>query len=45
VVAGAVSSSEPGSVSTQEGPGRYIAALGGTLRLIADLGDEQLKVA
>ncbi|WSG43331.1 transposase [Dactylosporangium sp. NBC_01737] len=25
--------------------GRYIAALGGTLKLIADFGDEQLKVA
>jgi len=24
---------------------RYVSALGGTLKLIADFGDEQLKVA
>lgn len=40
-----VSQIEGGSVSTQEVLGRYIAALGGTLKLIADFGDEQLKVA
>jgi DNA-binding XRE family transcriptional regulator len=40
-----VSQIEAGNVSTQEVLGRYIAALGGTLKLIADFGDEQLKVA
>jgi len=40
-----VSQIEAGAVSTQEVLGRYIAALGGTLKLIADFGDEQLKVA
>jgi transcriptional regulator with XRE-family HTH domain len=40
-----VSQIENGDVSTQEVLGRYIAALGGTLKLIADFGDEQLKVA
>ncbi|WP_033339260.1 helix-turn-helix domain-containing protein [Catenuloplanes japonicus] len=40
-----VSQIESGDVSTQEVLGRYIAALGGTLKLIADFGDEQLKVA
>ncbi|MFF5230512.1 helix-turn-helix domain-containing protein [Dactylosporangium sp. NPDC000521] len=40
-----VSQIEAGSVSTQDVLGRYIAALGGTLKLIADFGDEQLKVA
>jgi DNA-binding XRE family transcriptional regulator len=40
-----VSQIEAGSVSTQEVLARYIAALGGTLKLIADFGDEQLKVA
>jgi len=40
-----VSQIEGGSVSTQDVLGRYIAALGGTLKLIADFGDEQLKVA
>jgi hypothetical protein len=32
-------------VSTQDVLARYISALGGTLKLIADFGDEQLKVA
>jgi transcriptional regulator with XRE-family HTH domain len=32
-------------VSTQDVLGRYITALGGTLKLIADFGDEQLKIA
>lgn len=40
-----VSQIEAGDVSTQEVLSRYIAALGGTLKLIADFGDEQLKVA
>lgn len=40
-----VSQIESGAVSTQDVLGRYIAALGGTLKLIADFGDEQLKVA
>jgi DNA-binding XRE family transcriptional regulator len=40
-----VSQIEAGSVSTQDVLARYIAALGGTLKLIADFGDEQLKVA
>jgi DNA-binding XRE family transcriptional regulator len=40
-----VSQIESGSVSTQEVLARYIEALGGTLKLIADFGDEQLKVA
>ncbi|BCB81031.1 XRE family transcriptional regulator [Phytohabitans flavus] len=40
-----VSQIEAGAVSTQDVLGRYIAALGGTLKLIADFGDEQLKVA
>src|SRR5258705_8518104 len=40
-----VSQIEAGSVSTQDVLGRNIAALGGTLKLIADFGDEQLKVA
>lgn len=40
-----VSQIEAGQVATQEVLARYIAALGGTLKLIADFGDEQLKVA
>jgi hypothetical protein len=32
-------------VSTQDVLTRYIAALGGTVRLIHGLGDEQLEVA
>ncbi|SCG63013.1 helix-turn-helix domain-containing protein [Micromonospora halophytica] len=40
-----VSQIEAGKVATQEVLARYIAALGGTLKLIADFGDEQLKVA
>jgi len=39
-----VSQIEGGDVSTQEVLNRYVAALGGTLKLIADFGDEQLKV-
>jgi DNA-binding XRE family transcriptional regulator len=40
-----VSQVEAGSISTQEVLARYIEALGGTLKMIADFGDEQLKVA
>lgn len=40
-----VSQIESGAVSTQDVLNRYIQALGGTLKLIADFGDEQLKVA
>ncbi|MEO3776076.1 helix-turn-helix domain-containing protein [Micromonospora sp. B11E3] len=40
-----VSQIEAGHVSTQEVLSRYVDALGGTLKLIADFGDEQLKVA
>lgn len=40
-----VSQIENGDVSTQDVLARYIAALGGTLKLVADFGDEQLKVA
>ena len=40
-----VSQIENGDVSTQDVLARYIAALGGTLKLIADFGDEQLKLA
>jgi DNA-binding XRE family transcriptional regulator len=40
-----VSQIERGDVSTQDVLSRYVAALGGTLKLIADFGDEQLKVA
>src|ERR1039457_5781089 len=40
-----VSQIESGDVSTQDVLNRYIAALGGILKLIADFGDEQLKIA
>jgi transcriptional regulator with XRE-family HTH domain len=40
-----VSQIESGNVSTQDVLARYIAALGGSLRLIADFGNEQLKMA
>ncbi|GGS57866.1 transcriptional regulator [Planobispora rosea] len=40
-----VSQIEQGDVSTREVLDRYVAALGGTLKLIADFGDEQLKVS
>jgi DNA-binding XRE family transcriptional regulator len=40
-----VSQIEAGAVSTQDVLSRYVSALGGTLKLIADFGDEQLKVA
>jgi DNA-binding XRE family transcriptional regulator len=40
-----VSQIEAGDVSTQEVLNRYVSALGGTLKLIADFGDEQLKIA
>ena len=40
-----VSQIERGDVSTQDVLNRFITALGGTLKLIADFGDEQLKIA
>jgi DNA-binding XRE family transcriptional regulator len=40
-----VSQIENGDVSTQDVLQRYVAALGGTLKLIVDFGDEQLKIA
>jgi DNA-binding XRE family transcriptional regulator len=40
-----VSQIEGGNVSTQDVLNRFVAALGGTLKLIADFGDEQLKIA
>ena len=40
-----VSQIEGGYVSTQEVLNRFVTALGGTLKLIADFGDEQLKIA
>ena len=40
-----VSQIESGDVSTQDVLNRFIAALGGILKLIADFGDEQLKIA
>ena len=40
-----VSQIEAGDVSTQDVLRRYVAALGGTLHLVADFGDEQLKVS
>jgi DNA-binding XRE family transcriptional regulator len=39
-----VSQIEKGDVSTRDVLDRYVAALGGTLNLVADFGDEQLKV-
>lgn len=40
-----VSQIESGDVSTQGARNRFITALGGTLKLTADFGDEQLKIA
>ncbi|HUB38743.1 MAG TPA: helix-turn-helix transcriptional regulator [Streptosporangiaceae bacterium] len=40
-----ISQIESGDVSTQDVLNRYVSALGGTLKLIADFGDEQLKIA
>jgi DNA-binding XRE family transcriptional regulator len=40
-----VSQIERGDMSTQDVLNRFVAALGGTLKLIADFGDEQLKIA
>jgi transcriptional regulator with XRE-family HTH domain len=40
-----ISQIENGDVSTQDVLDRYVTALGGTLRIIADFGDEQLKIA
>ena len=33
------------TLSTQDVLNRYVSALGGTLKLIAGFGDEQLKIA
>jgi hypothetical protein len=41
----AVSQIESGDVSTRDVLSRFVAALGGTLKLIVDFGDEQLKLA
>ena len=38
-----VSQIESGDVSTQDVLNRFVAALGSTLKLIADFDDEQLK--
>ena len=40
-----ISQIERGDVSTQDVLNRYVSALGGTLKLIADFGDEQLQIA
>lgn len=40
-----VSQIESGDVSTQDVLSRFGVALGGTLKLIAHFGDEQLKLA
>ena len=40
-----ISQIESGDISTQDVLNRFISALGGTLKLIADFGDEQLKLA
>jgi DNA-binding XRE family transcriptional regulator len=40
-----VSQIESGDVSTEDVLSRFVAALGGTLKLIADFGDEMLKLA
>jgi hypothetical protein len=32
-------------VSTQDVMSRYVSALGGTLKLVADFGDEQMRIA
>lgn len=40
-----VSQIEKGDVSTRDVLDRYVSALGGTLKLVADFGDEQLKVS
>jgi hypothetical protein len=40
-----VSQIDRGDVSTQDVHNRFVTALGGTLKVIADFGDEQLKIA
>lgn len=40
-----VSQIEGGDASAQDVLNRYVEALAGTLKVIADFGDEQLKVA
>ncbi|WP_200882123.1 hypothetical protein [Nocardia brasiliensis] len=39
-----VSQIEKGEVATREVLDRYVSALGGVLKLVADFGDEQLRV-
>ncbi|WP_378732595.1 helix-turn-helix domain-containing protein [Nocardia brasiliensis] len=39
-----VSQIEQGEVSTRDVLDRYVSALGGVLKLVADFGDEQLRV-
>jgi len=40
-----VSQIESGDVFTRDVLSRFVAALGGTLKLVTDFGDEQLKLA
>ena len=40
-----VSQIESGDAATQDVLSRFVVALGGTLKLVADFGDEQLKLA
>ncbi|PXX64073.1 helix-turn-helix protein [Nocardia tenerifensis] len=40
-----VSQIEQGEVSTRDVLDRYVSALGGVLKLVADFGDEQLRVS
>ena len=40
-----ISQIENSDISTQDVLQRYVAALGGTLKFIADFGDEELKIA
>lgn len=39
-----ISQIENGDISAQDVLRRYVAALGGTLKLIADFGEEQLTI-
>jgi hypothetical protein len=40
-----ISQIENRALSTQDVLARYVTALGGTLKLIVDFGDEQLKIS
>lgn len=44
VVSALVSQIEKGKVSTRDVPNRYMEVLGGRLSLMADFGDEVLRV-